>query len=154
MPILVKGGKYTFGWSVIGKDGKVVIPPEAMEYYNFKIGEKIILTNGSTRSGGFSIYKQEMIKDSPLKGVFKLIPELEHFKLKEGETVRCRNRTYCWNTIQDEGYIHLSDEELEEFQLALGDYLLSIGGIHLSLNFIVKGPIIIGAKKHNIKVFR
>ena len=36
MPQLVKGGKYIFGWSKVGKEGKIKIPPEAYEEYNLK----------------------------------------------------------------------------------------------------------------------
>jgi hypothetical protein len=33
MPQLVKGGKHTFGWSRVGKTGRIIIPPEALTEY-------------------------------------------------------------------------------------------------------------------------
>ena len=41
MPQLVKGGKYVFGWSVIGEDGGVVIPGEAVLEYGFEPGDTV-----------------------------------------------------------------------------------------------------------------
>lgn len=53
MPQLVKGGKYVFGWSKVNSEGKITIPQEAFDEYQFKSGTKAFLLPGSKRSGGF-----------------------------------------------------------------------------------------------------
>jgi hypothetical protein len=29
MPRLVKGGKWTYGWALVGPEGEIVVPPKA-----------------------------------------------------------------------------------------------------------------------------
>ncbi|MBN1316633.1 MAG: hypothetical protein JXA42_14240, partial [Anaerolineales bacterium] len=55
MPQLVPRGKYIFGWSLVGDDGRVIIPPEAFTEYGFTDGENILVIPGSKRSGGFGL---------------------------------------------------------------------------------------------------
>ena len=64
MPQLRKGGKWVFGWCIVGATGEVQIPPEAFSEYGFQPGESVIILRGSRRSGGFSIGKQEILADS------------------------------------------------------------------------------------------
>ena len=37
MPQLVKGGKWVFGWIVVGRLKKIRIPPEAYNEYGFQM---------------------------------------------------------------------------------------------------------------------
>ena len=55
MPQLVKGGKWVFGWAVVGPDGSVRLPPEAWREYGFETGGTAIFVRGSRRSGGFGV---------------------------------------------------------------------------------------------------
>ena len=55
MPRLVKGAKWTYGWVVVGPDGKIKIPPEAWREFGFQAGAEAFYTPGSRRSGGFAI---------------------------------------------------------------------------------------------------
>jgi len=68
MPQLVKGGKYTFGWSRVGDTGRIVIPAEAVEEYRLKESEKLILVPGSKTSR-----RQEGL-DWLLKSLLKVLP--------------------------------------------------------------------------------
>jgi len=47
MPRFVKGGKYVYGWSEVGSEGRVVVPDEALADYNLKTSCKVILFSGS-----------------------------------------------------------------------------------------------------------
>jgi hypothetical protein len=75
MPQLVKGGKYVFGWTALGKDRSIRIPDEAFEEYCFKAGERIMIILGSRSSGGFSIHTQNALKNSKIgvanSGIFE-----------------------------------------------------------------------------------
>ncbi|MEW6558549.1 MAG: hypothetical protein AB1349_14565, partial [Elusimicrobiota bacterium] len=62
MPRIAKGGKYVFGWSKVGKIGRIVIPKEAMKEYKFEVRERVILMSGSRRSGGFGITTLSLLK--------------------------------------------------------------------------------------------
>jgi 7,8-dihydropterin-6-yl-methyl-4-(beta-D-ribofuranosyl)aminobenzene 5'-phosphate synthase len=67
MPQLVKGGKWVFGWCIVGQDVEIRIPPEAHTEYGFQAGETVIITPGSRCSGGFGIGKAEKLANSPLQ---------------------------------------------------------------------------------------
>jgi hypothetical protein len=55
MPRLAKGGKWVYGWIVVGPQREITIPPEAHREYAFQAGDQVIFLQGSRRSGGFSI---------------------------------------------------------------------------------------------------
>lgn len=64
MPQLVKGGKWVFGWVVVGNQQQITIPPDAFAEYGFQPGETVLFLHGSLRSGGFSVGKLEKLKKS------------------------------------------------------------------------------------------
>ena len=53
MPQLNKGGKYVFGWSVIGAEGTIHFPTMALSEYNLTSEPEIIIFTGSKITGGF-----------------------------------------------------------------------------------------------------
>jgi hypothetical protein len=55
MPQLAKGGKWVFGWVVVGAERAIPIPPEAWDEYSFQPGEDVIFVPGSRTSGGFGV---------------------------------------------------------------------------------------------------
>lgn len=55
MPQLVKGGKWVFGWVIVGGQGELTIPPEAWGEYGFQPGEEAAFVPGSRSSGGFGL---------------------------------------------------------------------------------------------------
>jgi hypothetical protein len=55
MPQLVKGGKWVFGWVIVGGQGQLTIPPEARGEYGFQSGEAAVFVPGSRSSGGFGL---------------------------------------------------------------------------------------------------
>lgn len=66
MPQLVKGGKWIFGWSVVGDQKQLSIPPAAYTEYGFQAGEALVFLHGSKLSGGFALGKRERILSSVL----------------------------------------------------------------------------------------
>lgn len=67
MPQLVKGGKWVFGWVIVGASREIQIPPDAFTEYGFQSGETVFITHGSQRSGGFGLGRAEKLKNSPLQ---------------------------------------------------------------------------------------
>ena len=69
MPQLNKGGKYVFGWSVIGADGTIHFPTMALSEYNLTSEPEIIIFTGSKITGGFCVTNQRMLLSSKLKTI-------------------------------------------------------------------------------------
>jgi hypothetical protein len=90
MPRLVKGAKNVFGWSRVGDDGRIVIPPDAFAEYGFAEEGNAVLMSGSKKSGGFGLTTVDKIKESSLAAIITAIPELVEYKISEGTAVRQR----------------------------------------------------------------
>ena len=55
MPRLVKGGKWVYGWVIVGPGLTLPIPPAAWRKYGFQAGGEALLLRGSRTSGGFGL---------------------------------------------------------------------------------------------------
>lgn len=148
MPQLVKGGKYVFGLAEVGKTGRITIPPEAAAEYGFNDGDRVILINGSRRSGGFGVTKTSLLKESPLATLVKAVPGLAEYRLPENTTVETRGHRLGWTTIRPNGCLYLPEETLLEYGISPGDKLAVGRGSGLALAFIARGPIHEEAMKH------
>lgn len=122
MPQLVKGGKWVFGWVVVGKNGKIQIPGDAYEEYGFREGEKIVFTKTSKTSGGFGIARKEIFDKSMLISTHHLASSI----------------------MEADRMVALHPQ----LDATSGDKLLAVRGSYLSLSFIKHGPIIDEAEKH------
>jgi bifunctional DNA-binding transcriptional regulator/antitoxin component of YhaV-PrlF toxin-antitoxin module len=153
MPQLVKGGKHAYGWSCVGDKGRIILPPEAMEDYRLKESERLFLVPGSQTSGGFGLAPQESLERSPLGIVMDTHPELKEFRIAEGEVIVNRGKAYCWAQLRHSS-IKISPRTLEHYGIKIGDQLLVIRGSGLAIGFVVRGPIVEEALKHDeLEVF-
>jgi bifunctional DNA-binding transcriptional regulator/antitoxin component of YhaV-PrlF toxin-antitoxin module len=151
----VKGGKYVYGWSEVGSDGRIFVPDEARTDYNLEPRTKNILLPGSRRSGGFGLTNLSLLKNSPLSRLLDENPKLASFMLPEGEAVTVAKKQCCWVTLNPDGSIIVPSRTLKKYGVNVGDRLLSVRGSCLALGFCVKGPLIVEAKKHaDLTVFR
>jgi bifunctional DNA-binding transcriptional regulator/antitoxin component of YhaV-PrlF toxin-antitoxin module len=148
MPQLVKGGKYVFAWSKVGKNGRIVIPDEAIQEYNFKTNNNVILMPGSKRSGGFGLTNLGLLKNSHLAVILEKNPQLAKYQVSEGGALEINGRTYCWVKLQDDGSIIVPIETLKRYGVNPGDCLLGVRGSNIAIGFPVRGPIIEEAKRH------
>lgn len=123
MPQLVKGGKWIFGWAVVGTDRKIRIPPEAFVEYGFQTGEEVLFLPGSRRSGGFSIGRPESLAQSKIP--------LEKRSIGRGR-------------IEEGGQVVLPSET----GAVPGRRLLVGRGSGVALGFIQQGPIFEEALRH------
>lgn len=147
MPQLVKGGKYVFGWSRVGYDGRIGIPLEALDEYGLKESEKLIVRPGSRTSGGFSLGSLRSLEGTVLGLVLETRPELGRFTAPEGEVVEHRGKPHCWVTLRDGG-VTIPPSSLERFGVRTGDRLLVVRGSGLAVSLLVKGRIVEEAEKH------
>lgn len=147
MPRLVKGGKYVYGWSKVGKNGKIAVPNEALTEYNIQLPCKVFLLSGSRRSGGFAMTTISLLRNSALFLLLDDNPKLAGFQLAEGEIVLVAGKPCCWVKLDTDGCIVIPLESLEKFGVKTGDLLLSVRGSRLGLGFCVKGPLIDEARR-------
>ncbi|MBN1311631.1 MAG: hypothetical protein JXB30_09445 [Anaerolineae bacterium] len=130
MPQLVKGGKWVFGWVVVGPHREIKIPPEAYTEYGFQAGEQVHLLPGSRRSGGFSVGRHEALAQAKIP--------FERRVLGQG-------------VIGEDRQIELPPE----VDVKPGDRLLAARGSGVALGFVQHGPIYEEALKHpEIEVFK
>jgi hypothetical protein len=124
MPQLAKGGKWVFGWVIIGPHRDIRIPPAAYAEYGFRAGEPVVFLRGSRRSGGFSVGRCEKLEgcQSPLRYCF-----IDQGKVGTGGQI----------------------EVPPAVNVQSGDRLLVVRGSGLALGFLTQGPIYEEALHHS-----
>jgi hypothetical protein len=125
MPRLVKGGKWAYGWVVVGLESKITIPPEAWREFSFYAGDEAIFTPGSSKSGGFATSTPELME--------------EISERLGGGTLRVLARGQF-----GDGQVTVPPE----VGVQPGDRLLAVRGSRYGLSFVAQGPIYEEALKH------
>jgi hypothetical protein len=129
MPQLVKGGKWVFGWSVVGPNGEAPIPPAAFAEYGFQPGERVIFLRGSQRSGGVGVARRATL-------TWCWVPLS---KRAFGESLVDKNRRVIFPP---------------RVRFPPGERLLVVRGSGWALGFLQRGPIYEEALQHpEIEVF-
>ena len=132
MPRLVKGGKWTYGWVVIGPEGEITIPPEAWHEFGFQAGDEAVFIPGSRRSGGFGVSTPELMGEASER--------------LEGATLRVLAR----GRFAEDGRVTVPPE----VGVRPGDKLLTVRGSRYALGFVAQGLIYEEALKHpELEVF-
>ena len=147
MPQLVKGGKNAFGWTRVGPDGRIVVPPAVLEEYRLKEGERLLIMPGSRTSGGFVIGSPRALRRSLLGAMPDALPELDGRRAVEGAVVELRGKAFAW-TVLNGGAVAIPLEILARFGVTPGNDLLVVRGSGLAPSFIAKGPIAEEARRH------
>jgi hypothetical protein len=147
MPQLVKGGKNIYGWSKVNEFGRIAIPPDAYEEYNFSTEKYAYLLSGSKRSGGFGLATLNALRTSSFSDIIIDHPELLNPELIFGKPIKHRSRIFCIVPIENMS-ITVPLDVLELYGIIKGSRLLTVRGSHIALGFIVKGPIIEEAHRH------
>jgi hypothetical protein len=133
MPRLVKGGKWTYGWVVIGPEGEITIPPQAWHEFGFQVGGEAVFTPGSRRSGGFAISTPELMA--------------EVTERLEGAAMRVLAR----GRFAEDGQVTVPPE----VGVKPDGRLLAVRGSRYGLGFVAQGPIYEEALKHpELEVFQ
>ncbi len=128
MPQLAKGGKWVFGWVLVGPGRQIRIPPAAFKEFGFQPGEAIIFTRGSRSSGGCGVGRREVISSNsvmPLRG-------------------------FADGVMGEEGLVVLPGE----LDVKPGERLLVVRGSRYALGLLRFGPIVDEARTHpDLEVF-
>lgn len=124
MPQLVKGGKWVFGWVIVGPRGELAIPPEAWDEYRFQVGDEVTFIPGSRRSGGFG---------------------LSHSRLLAGMPAPLQMRALARGHVEEMGRVMAP----AAVGVQPGDWLLAVRGSGRALGFVAHGPIYEEALQHS-----
>jgi len=76
MPQMNKGGKFVFGESEVHSDGRVQLPPQAVDEYRIASEGKVYLFTGSKITGGFCVTRQGLLLPSKLGHILTETPAL------------------------------------------------------------------------------
>lgn len=109
MPQMNKGGKFIFGESVIRPDGRVQLPPQAVDEYRIASEGRAYLFTGSKITGGFCVTRQGLLLPSKLGHILTDTPSLL-YEVPDGTFVPYKGRAYCWTAISASGEITLTEE--------------------------------------------
>lgn len=123
MPQLNKGGKWIFGWVVVGKNHQIQVPQESYNEYGFQSGETIFFTRGSRRSGGFGVGRQDILASNE----------------------RIRSRIILQGNMGEKMQIIIPPE----INIKPGERLLAARGSYYALGFLQFSPIYEEALKHS-----
>lgn len=87
MPQMNRGGKFIFGVSVIGRDGLVQLPPQAVEEYSIAAEGRVYLFTGSKSTGGFCVTRRGLLLPSKLGHILTETPELLNYAAPAGRFI-------------------------------------------------------------------
>ena len=110
MPQMNKGGKFIFGESMIRPDGRVQLPPQAVDEYRIASEGKVYLFTGSKITGGFCVTREGLLLPSKLGHILTETPSLLHYEVPAGTFLPYKGRSYCWTAISASGEITLTEE--------------------------------------------
>ena len=142
MPQMNKGGKYIFGESAIRPDGRVQLPPQAVDEYRIASEGKVYLFTGSKITGGFCVTRQGLLLPSKLSHILTETPSLLHYEVPDGTFLSYKGRSYCWTAISAFGEITLTKEMMAFLYLKPEMRLLSIRSSDIAFTMGAKGPFL------------
>jgi len=123
MPQLAKGGKWVFGWAIVGQQGELPIPPQAWDEYRFQAGEEVIFLAGSRTSGGFGLSTPRLLAQA---------------------VAPLQTRALARGSIGHDGQLVIPAAS----GMRPGDRLLVVRGSGRALGFLARGPIYDQALQH------
>lgn len=156
MPQMNKGGKFIFGKSVIGENGNIQIPPQAIEEYDIVAEKRVYLFTGSKSTGGFCVTRKGLLQPSKLGHILTDNPDLMNCTSGYGQFIKYKGRSYCWADISKTGQIVLTKEMMSFLKLKPGMKLLSIRSSDIAFTMGAKGPLLEKSENYegDIDIFR
>jgi len=147
MPQMSKGGKYIFGWSIIRENGKLILPPSAVDEYKLQGENFVYIVSGSKQTGGFCVMPEPLLAQSKLQHILKENQSLADRSLKEGELISYKGRKYSWLILKN-GAVHLSESFMRKLGIKIGDKLLTIRSSDIAFTLGVRGSLIQKAREY------
>lgn len=126
MSRLARGGKWVYGWIIVGPGSRLPIPPAAWRKYGFQAGGEALLLCGSRTSGGFGLANAARLP------------------------VHLATRVLGRARFDEDGRAALPASA----PVQPGERLLAVLGSGYALGFLARGPIYQAALEHDeIEVF-
>lgn len=141
MPQLNKGGKFVFGFSVIGSHNALQIPEQVLREYGVAKEGRVIIFTGSSATGGFCVTSRTLLANSKLKHILDDCPALANYEVEKGRFIRYKGRGYTWLNISPAGVICLTDSAMDYLHLSIGSKLISIRSSDIAFTMGAKGPL-------------
>ncbi len=152
MPRLVKGGKWVYGLCCIGRDGRILLPPDAVADYGFRAGDLLIAMTGSRRSGGFVLGRPATLRAA---GLPPLVQAADRLSTAEAGPLRPGGRFVAAVPLAADGTVTLPPDALAGFQVRPGDCLAAGRGSYVALALLARGPIMAAARDYpGLPVYR
>lgn len=142
MPQMNKGGKFIFGRSIIGEDGRIQFPTQAIQEYHITLERRIYLFTGSKSTGGFCVTRKGLLLPSKLGHILTEQHQLLNYAVPLGKFVWYKGRAYCWVEISEHGTIQLPQETMSFLEIKPGMSLLSIRSSDIAFTMGAKGPLL------------
>ena len=139
MPQMNKGGKFVFGESEVHSDGRVQLPPQAVDEYRIASEGKVYLFTGSKITGGFCVTRQGLLLPSKLGHILTETPSLLHYEVPDGTFLPYKGRSYCRTSVSTSGEITLTNEMTSFLHLKPEMLLLCSSDIAFTMG--AKGPL-------------
>ena len=119
------------------------------EEYNFHRLDKVIIMSGSKTSQGFSITKNDLIKNCAIYRKLSTFKDLVNFKELPNGYIEDSEKIYTWSEIDSVGYFSISADILKHYYVKPKDNVLVGRGSGFALAFIKTGPIVFEALRHS-----
>ena len=142
MPQMNKGGKFIFGRSIIGEDGRIQFPTQAIQEYHITSERRIYRFTGSKSTGGFCVTRKGLLLPSKLGHILTEQHQLLNYTVPLGKFVWYKGRAYCWVEISEHGTIQLPQETMSFLEIKPGMSLLSIRSSDIAFTMGAKGPLL------------
>ena len=142
LPQMNKGGKFIFGRSIIGADGRIQFPTQAIQEYHITSERRIYLFTGSKSTGGFCVTRKGLLLPSKLGHILTEQHQLLNYTVPLGKFVWYKGRAYCWVEISEHGTIQLPQETMSFLEIKPGMSLLSIRSSDIAFTMGAKGPLL------------
>ena len=128
--------------SLIHPDGRVQLPPQAVDEYRIAFEGKVYLFTGSKITGGFCVTRQGLLLPSKLGHILTDTPSLLYYEVPDSTFVPYKGRAYCWTAISASGEITLTEEMMVFLHLKPEMQLLSIRSSDIAFTMGTKGPLL------------
>ena len=134
-----------YGIAVAGANGRIPVPPDAIEEYGFTTDDGLVAMSGSRTSGGFILTSMRLLSGTPFRGVIEAAADLCGVP---GASVKVGHRWLAGTKLDEEHTVFLPEDCLARFGIMPGSRLAVARGSRYGLGFLAKGPILDETIRH------
>lgn len=135
-------GKFIYGWTRVGGDGRVRVPEPALKEYRLQPDSDLVLLQGGKTEGGFSLVSVEKLKSSALGVILERYSQLEKAPAGEPVVVQGRSKIYARVHLADDGTLQLPPDALKAFRIKTGERLLVVRESEIAVALMAAGSCV------------